>query len=352
MIRNAWYVVGWPDEFGLNEPVERTVVGKPMVMWRTASGKVVALDNRCLHKRFPLSEGAIRDGVLQCAYHGFCYNEAGICVEIPALTPGEPIPARANLRTFPVVEKESLVWVWPGDPAAMTVDPPSTPRLASPDYDVFIGGTLETAANSQLLIENLADLTHFFPLHSSTIGNVENNRIPVHVRTEDGRLVIGRLVDHYVLPPSYVEWFHMEVADREHIITVENPSLVTVQIRLAPPGMLGTDRETGMMLFHAICPVSENQFAWRWACTSHREHRVNADITVAKAVGTATVSIAEEDRWAIEQQQRMFEYEDDGYAEVGIKGDAPVFAVRRMLQQLGDSEARAVVGPIEAGSSR
>jgi nitrite reductase/ring-hydroxylating ferredoxin subunit len=75
-----------------------------MVVWRTADGTMAALDNRCAHKRFPLSEGRLMpDGSLECAYHGLCYDTKGVCVKIPS-QPGQPIPPQARVATIPVLE--------------------------------------------------------------------------------------------------------------------------------------------------------------------------------------------------------------------------------------------------------
>ena len=54
-VKNAWYVAGMTPEFETNQLHGTTIVKKPVVMWRTSEGKVVAFDDRCVHKkmRFP-----------------------------------------------------------------------------------------------------------------------------------------------------------------------------------------------------------------------------------------------------------------------------------------------------------
>jgi vanillate O-demethylase monooxygenase subunit len=66
-----------------------------MVIWRTKDGEVVAYDDRCSHKRFPLSKGRLMpDGTLECAYHGLRYDTSGKCVMIPSHPTG-PISPQA-----------------------------------------------------------------------------------------------------------------------------------------------------------------------------------------------------------------------------------------------------------------
>ena len=125
LVKNAWYVVGLSREFPPQQLQGQVIAGKPLVLWRAAAGQVAAFDDRCCHKRMPLSQGRfIEDGLLECAYHGLCYDERGRCVRVPSHPDGR-IPEQARLRPFPVIEQDGLVWVWTGDPArAETVQPP------------------------------------------------------------------------------------------------------------------------------------------------------------------------------------------------------------------------------------
>src|SRR5262249_18493170 len=94
-VENAWYVAGRSSEFPVNEPKGLKIAGRPVLVGRTKDGKVASFDDRCVHKRMPLSEGVVReDGVLECPYHGFCYDSKGQCVRIPSQL-DQPIPTRA-----------------------------------------------------------------------------------------------------------------------------------------------------------------------------------------------------------------------------------------------------------------
>jgi len=58
-VKNAWYVAGMTPEFETNQLHGTIIVKKPVVMWRTSEGKVVAFDDRCVHKKMPLSCGKL-----------------------------------------------------------------------------------------------------------------------------------------------------------------------------------------------------------------------------------------------------------------------------------------------------
>jgi phenylpropionate dioxygenase-like ring-hydroxylating dioxygenase large terminal subunit len=65
----------------------------------------------------------------------------------------------------PVAEQDGVVWLWPGD-AGPTGRPPRTPEIGSGRWETISTGPMDVAASARLLIENLFDLTHFYPLHA------------------------------------------------------------------------------------------------------------------------------------------------------------------------------------------
>ncbi|MBA3590303.1 Rieske 2Fe-2S domain-containing protein, partial [Methylibium sp.] len=74
-VQNAWYVAGMSSEFETRQLRGMTIAKRPIVIWRADDGSVVAFDDRCVHKRMPLSCGKLlENGTLECAYHGFTYD--------------------------------------------------------------------------------------------------------------------------------------------------------------------------------------------------------------------------------------------------------------------------------------
>ena len=136
LVRNAWYVAGLSHEFPPQQLQGQVIAEKPLVMWRTATGGVVAFDERCCHKRMPLSQGRlIESDLLECAYHGLCYDAAGRCVRVPSHPDGR-IPPQARLRPFPVIEQDGLVWMWTGDLSkAEAIRPPRLSEIADPAWE-------------------------------------------------------------------------------------------------------------------------------------------------------------------------------------------------------------------------
>src|ERR1051325_10382173 len=112
-VRNNWYVAAWDHEVtrGLKR---RIILDEPVVLFRTDSGKPVALEDRCCHRQAPLSMGKLIGNVVQCPYHGLQFDPSGKCVKVPSQ---EKIPPSAKVRAYPLVEKNHWIWIWAGDPA-------------------------------------------------------------------------------------------------------------------------------------------------------------------------------------------------------------------------------------------
>jgi vanillate O-demethylase monooxygenase subunit len=355
IVRDCWYAAGQSCDFPKEKLTGHVIAGRPVVMWRTRDGEVVAYDDRCSHKRFPLSKGRLMpDGTLECAYHGLRYDTTGKCVMIPSHPTG-PISPQAVVRAFPVIEQDGLVWIWPGDPAKTGLrKPPRAPEVGADEWETICVGPLEVEGNYLLLIENLLDITHFYPLHDGNIGDLANSRIPIEL--EEGEchgnkyVMTIRKTSSYKQPPYYVDWFHYETVDRHHTHCMMSPGLTRVVMRVAPPGGLevrdgekefpGTlkvdGNERGYVLVHTHTPISERRHIWRVLVNCPVNARSKGDPTKSTAQRFAEMfpAVAAEDVWAIAEQQKMFDYPDEGYSEVFLKPDLALRRARKIFHDL------------------
>lgn len=166
-VRNAWHVACWAMDLETAKPFAITIANDPLVIFRTDGGKLVALEDRCVHRLAPLSLGRCEGESLRCMYHGFRFATDGACVEIPGQ---DSIPSAARVRAYRVEERHSWIWVWLGDPAK--ADPALIPQAVGfDDPDYILGrGQLDYAANAQLIHDNLCDFTHLAFVHSASFG--------------------------------------------------------------------------------------------------------------------------------------------------------------------------------------
>ena len=129
----------------------------------------------CPHRLAPLTAGTIVDGALQCAYHGWCFDSSGTCVDIPALGPNATIPPKAHVATAAQVdERYGLVWV--------ALDEPVTPIPVNDEWDdpafgIAIIPTQTWNASAAQMTDNFLDVAHFPFTHLGTIGDPDDRQV-------------------------------------------------------------------------------------------------------------------------------------------------------------------------------
>lgn len=164
--KNAWYVAAWNNELADDTPLALTILNERLVIFRSSStGRVAALEDRCVHRLAPLSLGRCEGANLRCMYHGLLFDPDGKVVEIPGQ---DKIPPQAKIRSYPVAEHGSWIWVWMGDTAL--ADPALVPPSVGPeDPDYTMGqGFLDYEAEARLINDNLLDFSHLSYVHAES----------------------------------------------------------------------------------------------------------------------------------------------------------------------------------------
>jgi vanillate O-demethylase monooxygenase subunit len=166
-VRNAWYVAGWSNELETAAPFAVSILDQPIVLYRGESGAVHALEDRCVHRLAPLSLGRCEGDRLRCMYHGLLFDPDGKVAQIPGQ---DLIPKDARVRSYPVVDRHSWLWVWMGDPALAdeALIPPAV-GLEDPDY-ILGHGQLDYEAEARLINDNLLDFSHLSYVHANSFG--------------------------------------------------------------------------------------------------------------------------------------------------------------------------------------
>ena len=336
--RNQWYVAAWSVEVG-DAIVGRTILDTPIVLFRNADGHVAALDDRCPHRRFPLSKGWLKDGNIVCAYHGFTFSGSGACVHVPS----QARPFESQLTTaYPVRERSNLVFVWLGDPEAAdeALLPDLSPLHADdPEWELVVGGKAHLHARYMLLHDNILDLTHLSYLHRNSVGSPGISR----ARVKSTDLPNGLYVDREVLSDS------MDGSPLGAALGIEGPvDRIMPQVFLAPcmhvtgpefrsaitdginPGhSYGTFR-----VIHAIVPETPTTTHYFWGIT--RNFRLG-DASMTEALCQNVKAALAEDIEASEAIERMLAL-PGGPDEINCAADAAGAKGRRIIQSMIDEE--------------
>jgi renierapurpurin 18,18'-hydroxylase len=164
-----WYPVSRSKDVKKGKAIGVSFAGEPIVLVRTESGKLFALENRCAHRQVPLHAGVVVGERLQCGYHRWTYDQTGRCVNIPYLNKDKTLPN--GVRGYPCREAYGLIFVFPG--AASKANEVSFPEVPSANDPRYKTRYLNRRVNCHysFMHENLMDMNHQF-LHRRLMGGI------------------------------------------------------------------------------------------------------------------------------------------------------------------------------------
>lgn len=343
-IRNAWYVAAFAADIAPGKQIGRKYLGEAVVLFRTEGGDIAALEDRCSHRAMPLSAGHVDGEVIRCCYHGMEFNKGGICTRIPNQA---RIPPAANVHSFPVVEKDQLIWIWMGDAAAANPDDIiDTPEHDDPRW-TWKPFHFHVKADWQLIVDNIMDLTHVPYIHARTIGGNPEQHYGADTKVDfDGRKVtLIRHMPDSVPPRSYVDagGFKGRV-DRWQEVRFEPSKGFTLRVNAggcdAGTGAYEGKRDHGFMLAnnHFVTPETETTSHYLWTiCTTASKESGVPEVLFDQFFDTIT-----EDEVTLQQQQARID-DNPGRRFVGIASDGALNQTRRMLNAMYEAEEHVLV---------
>lgn len=247
-IPNGWFAVAWSGALAPGDVQRIQCFEEELVLFRTRSGRLAVLDAYCAHLGAHLAEGGRVDGEgLRCPFHGWRWDASGECTAIPYC---EQIPPRARMRSWDVVERNDLVFVWrhaEGKPPEWEV--PALAEIGHRDWTEPRHFEMTVPVHMQEMHENNNDPVHFHFVH----GNLIMPRSEIELR-EGGRVM------------------HMETHQRRDTpygtfdTTLETDSwgLGLAAVRIGGIG------NAGLLMFSASQPVDRRTTHMRWVLTVTR----------------------------------------------------------------------------------
>lgn len=140
--------------------------GTPVVLFRTASGRIGALEDLCGHRGVPLSCGAVRGEDIRCAFHHFRFGVDGACVDVPKVFgTDETFKESCRVRRFFVREAISLIWI-------SIEDEPDAPfpidETELPSDPVVMAGSFDVDGDIRVWMDHFLDVAHCIWTHAET----------------------------------------------------------------------------------------------------------------------------------------------------------------------------------------
>ncbi len=226
-LRSFWHPVALSAEIGAT-PTRVLLLGHAYAVVRLGD-EVAAYTDRCPHRGARLSIGSVvelpDDGgpVLQCGYHGWCYDVTGACVLAPSVGAAPAAGARSTVPTPHVCEAHGIVWIAP--------EPPRTPVLAFPEWtaDGFQGAALrvrEARIGAPQLMENNFDFSHLPFVHAKSFGYSYGQPRPDEIAVDRSELVVdirfeaavsdapGSVAPHHsICAAPFTAWLRVDMPD-------------------------------------------------------------------------------------------------------------------------------------------
>ena len=243
-LMNAWYGAAKSGEVA-DKPLGRKICGENIAFFRDAEGRIAAVDDYCPHRGAAMSLGRVCNGNLVCGYHGLVMGRDGKTVSMPM----QRVGGFPSVKSYPVEERNGLIWLWPGDPTQ--ADPAAIPHYEwanSPDwtYDV---GVFHVKCDYRLMVDNLMDLTHEAYVHSDSIGQDEIDLSPVNTRVEGDAVYTSRFMYDIPAPPFWAAALRNNdladdvPVDRWQISCFSLPANVHIQVGVAHAGNGGFEAD-------------------------------------------------------------------------------------------------------------
>lgn len=323
-LKQVWYASAWGDDIEPGAPLARTIAGEPLLFWRTRGGQLHALLDRCPHRHAPLSLGQIDEEGVRCGYHGLKFDGCGACIDNPH---GAIVSALA-VRSYPVVERHKLVWLWMG--TADAADPAEIPDLSFVDRTLptaFSKGYLPTAADHRLLQDNILDLSHADYMHPHTLGGGSITRAPGRVEERGSTVFVQWLANNDIAIPVF----------RGELPTPDTITDMWTEVLWHPCGVMllragavptGRPREEGLDTWNAHIMTPESAARTHYFYCNSRNYRTHDEVYNRFFADALKTAFETEDKPMVEAQQRRI-------------GNADLFDLSPALLPIDNASMRA-----------
>lgn len=292
----GWYLISWSADLGPGEVKPLRYFGKNYVLYRGEDGQATLLDAHCPHLGAHLGYGGRVEGNdIVCPFHAWQFGASGRCTAVPYAS---RIPPRAAIRAYPLREHSGMIlgYFGPKD-SEPDYEVPVIEELDDPAWTPMERAHIEIATHPREVIENVADLAHFMPVHNTLIDDfkviVDGPRATQH---SVGR---GRNLKGEPIPVVSVATYH-------------GPAIQFTRLAWA----------YDMVLINAHIPIEENKLLLRFGVTL----KAGVGVTLPPQVLEAHVAAARDGYF---QDVAIWENKCWRDHPIFADGDGPIGEIRK-----------------------
>jgi len=295
---NRWYAAAWVEEIG-EKPIGRTILDESITFYRTAKGDFVALASACPHRFAPLYFGDIVGDNIKCRYHGLQFGPDGTCVH----SPDGSKPPKARVKSYHVLEKDDMLWIWMGGQEPTSDISPTLSQLLDLGYGERVHGYLPVDCNYILVADNLVDYAHTSHLHPSfaTDGAIE---YPKGTYRQEGECIYAEYLSPDSAPGSFLAGMSGMSGNTDQWSTIRWEPAAFINIDAYVTGV-GRPKTEGISvrISNLITPETRTRTHYFWAASRNFKLE-DKGISEMMRFGIQDV-FEKEDRWMLEGQQKM-----------------------------------------------
>jgi phenylpropionate dioxygenase-like ring-hydroxylating dioxygenase large terminal subunit len=164
LFRRHWLPFMLAGELVPDAPPRRVrLLGECLVAFRDPRGRAGLLGEHCPHRGTSLYYGRNEAGGLRCAYHGWKFDVAGQCLELPTEPVESGFRGKVRADAYPVLERGGLLWAYLG-PAEKRAELPELEWLGVPEAHRHVSRWTQDCNYAQAL-EGEIDESHVGFLH-------------------------------------------------------------------------------------------------------------------------------------------------------------------------------------------
>lgn len=339
-LKNAWYVAGWSRDYSRGLKPE-TFLGENIVFFRKEDGQAVALEDACPHRKLPLSKGRLKGDLVECGYHGLTFDCLGTCVAAP--TQPDHVPGRARVKSYPVVERYRLLWIWMGDP--QKADPDRIfpiENFESPNWGPTDGGVMDIDCNYLWVVDNLLDPSHVAWVHVTSFAGAGTDDQPLKVEKTERGVLVSRWIMGQMPSPYYADLVKFKgPCDRLQHYEMCFPAIALNKSVYTPAGTGGhgkpqVSKTYVNISYNFMTPIDENRTRYFWF--QHRNTDPD-DKEISDRMNAGARAAFEEDRDILVAVHRGMANMATPNIDLGLDRGAKLF--RRGLQQHIDAQHTA-----------
>jgi phthalate 4,5-dioxygenase len=144
-----------------SDPMRVMLLGEKLIAFRDSHGNVGLLQNHCPHRGASLFFGRNEEAGLRCVYHGWKFDVAGNCIDMPNEPAESDFKQKVKAVAYPTQERGGIVWAYMGSRKT----PPPLPAFESNMVATAQAGAIQMEANYFQVLEGTIDTVHAGFLH-------------------------------------------------------------------------------------------------------------------------------------------------------------------------------------------